>query len=281
MTSQRLKKTILLFVFCLWEEILASSNYIPVTALDKYGNSIQLKHAREAALRHGRLIVAARCDASRETVVVSISSPKLGQVSPFREGVLERLLLGDESPLFLACTGIKADATWLQTTMQQYSKRLWERYDVDKLSVHRISQAVSETLLSFMGFDRSLEYHDGIGSVIPKTSNSDNDQSSSWARPLGVQTLVVTSNSLLLVEPSGIASANLSHVAIGKESEAIQRALREQYASKAATTQELKDLLISIIRETVQGQASAKLIVEVVSEDGVNASATPLRPNAK
>jgi len=37
----------------------SSSYYTSMRSLDKFGNAIQLKHAREAALRHGRLVVAA------------------------------------------------------------------------------------------------------------------------------------------------------------------------------------------------------------------------------
>lgn len=274
MAALRLRAVVFLLLSLL-DIALSSSSYTPVTALDKYGNSIQLKHAREAASRHGRLIVAAR--SSREVVVVvSIYTPKLGQLttsSSSSPSVLQRLLLGDTS-LYLACTGVKADATWLVQTMRRYSIRLWERYDVANLTPTRISQAISQALLGFMGYDRSQEYHDGVTVGGADTKND------SWARPLGIQTLIVSPHSLILVEPSGIAQPDMEYVAVGKESAAIQRVLQERYRSDASA-EEIQELVINIIRETVEGQASAELVVEVVSKDGVEVSSVPLRPQAK
>jgi 20S proteasome alpha/beta subunit len=244
------------------------SSYTPVTALDKYGNSIQLKHAREAASRHGRLIVAAR--SSSEVVVVSVYTPKLGQITT-NSCVLQRLLLGDTS-VFLACTGVKADATWLLRTMRDYSVRLWERYDLEILGTRRISQAISQALLEFMGYNRNQEYHDGVS--LSKSGKNDD----AWARPLGIQTLLISPQSLTLVEPSGIAQSELSYVAVGKESAAIQRILREKYRPDLST-KEMQEILMEIIRETVEGQALAELVVEVVSKDGVEVSSVPLRPS--
>jgi 20S proteasome alpha/beta subunit len=276
MAALRLRAVVFLLL-ALLDIALSSSSYTPVTALDKYGNSIQLKHAREAASRHGRLIVAAR--SSREVVVVvSIYTPKLGQLttssSSSSSSVLQRLLLGDTS-LYLACTGVKADATWLVQTMRRYSIRLWERYDVANLTPTRISQAISQALLGFMGYDRSQEYHDGV--TVGVGADTKND---SWARPLGIQTLIVSPHSLILVEPSGIAQPDMEYVAVGKESAAIQRVLQERYRSDASA-EEIQELVINIIRETVEGQASAELVVEVVSKDGVEVSSVPLRPQAK
>lgn len=263
-------RAVVLLCLSLLDSAVSSSSYTPVTALDKYGNLIQLKHAREAASRHGRLIVAART--SREVVVVvSIYTPKLGQLTT-SSSVLQRLLLGDTS-LYLACTGVKADATWLLQTLRHYSTRLWERYDVANLAQTRIAQAVSQALLGFMGYDRSQEYHDGV------TVGGD-PRNDSWARPLGIQTLIVSSHSLTLVEPSGIAQPDMEYVAVGKESAAIQRVLQERYRPDASA-EDMQELVIDIIRETVEGQASAELVVEVVSKDGVEVSSVPLRRQAK
>jgi 20S proteasome alpha/beta subunit len=125
-----------------------------------------------------------------------------------------------------------------------------------------------------MGYDRSQEYHDGVTVGGADTKND------SWARPLGIQTLIVSPHSLILVEPSGIAQPDMEYVAVGKESAAIQRVLQERYRSDASA-EEIQELVINIIRETVEGQASAELVVEVVSKDGVEVSSVPLRPQAK
>jgi 20S proteasome alpha/beta subunit len=155
--------------------------------------------------------------------------------------------------------------------MRDYSVRLWERYDLEILGTRRISQAISQALLEFMGYNRNQEYHDGVS----LGSGKDDD---AWARPLGIQTLLISPQSVTLVEPSGIAQSELSYVAVGKESAAIQRVLREKYRPDFST-KEMQEILVEIIRETVEGQASAELVVEVVSKDGVEVSSVPLRPS--
>ena len=249
-----------------------SSLYTPVTALDKYGNSIQLQNARQAAVRHGRLVVAARSLHDDAIVVVSVQTPKLGkllQPNTTKPGVLQKLWTEDAA-CYLACTGVKADATWLVHTMRQYSKRLWDRYDVGDISQERMTQALSQTLLEFMGYNRAQEWNDGVKVGEDETS---------WGRPLGLQTIVISPSSpIVLVEPSGVTQS-LEYVAIGKESDAVMRALRERYTSNSATTmRELKDLLVDIIRQQIEGQRqSTELIVEAVSKEGVEVSSVPLR----
>lgn len=252
----------------------SQSSYTPVTALNKYGNSQQLQNARQAAARHGRLIVAARTS-SNKVIVVSVYTPKLGQLQS-KNGVLQPLWSSDNGT-FLACTGIKADATWLLKTARQYSKRLWDRYDVSSASQERTTRALSHTLLEFMGYNRAQEWSDG---VPVEQRGKDDDDEPSWARPLGIQTLIISpSFPIVFVEPSGVAQS-LDYVAVGKDSDAVMRALGERFPLKdEATEEEIKDMLVEIIRKTIEGvqKQSIDLIVEVASKDGVEVSLVPLQ----
>jgi hypothetical protein len=87
----------------------------------------------------------------------------------------------------------------------------------------RISQGISQALLEVMGYNRKTqEYHDGVSLRSGKNENT-------WARHLGIQILLVSFQSLTLVEPSEIAQSDLEFVAVGEEKAAIHRALREKY----------------------------------------------------
>ncbi len=155
----------ILFLFS--QRVTASSPYIPVTALDKFGNSVQLQNARQAAIRHGRLLVAAKFKES--IVVVSVDTPKLGHLSPNK--ILEPVW--SNSDTYLACTGIK-------------------------------------TLLEFMGYNRQAELSDGI------STPQEEKETTTWARPLGIQTLILTpSRPIVLVEPSGVSHEIVTRSSIG------------------------------------------------------------------
>lgn len=273
---------VLAFLLSLIQIVVLSSqsSYTPVTALDKYGHSIQLQNAREAAARHGRLIVAASTASNEETVVISVYTPKMGLLHHSKtDGVLQKLWTDEsknnDAPCHLACTGVKADATWLIQTMRQYAKRVWDRYDIASISQERMTQALSRTLVEFMGYNRAREWQDGVG-----VEKSGGDDASSWARPLGIQTLIISPSSpIVLVEPSGVAQTH-EYVAIGKDSSAVMRALRERFPSNAGacTVEELKELLMDVIQKTIEGQkSSTELIVEVVSKHGVEVSSVPLK----
>jgi len=64
--------------------------YVPVTALDDYGQSTQLKHAMESAIRHGTPVLACLCcnddddEKGDETAILvcSLQRPRLGVIAP-------------------------------------------------------------------------------------------------------------------------------------------------------------------------------------------------------
>jgi len=268
--------------FCLFlcGSVAASpSPYASVTALDKYGHSVQLRHAGRAASKFGRLVVAARSNSNENTVVVvSIRTPKPGIILPgnnSNHGVLQQVF--SDADLWMVCTGVKPDANWLLQQMRDYSKRIWERYDVAP-SQTRLADALSEALLNFMGYDRKVEWHDGAGPVII------NKDDQSWARPLGVSTLVVTPFSkIILVEASGVQHV-LRAYAIGRDSDLVNQQLKGKYKSDMRT-EEVKDLLVDVVRTALLKEANdaayspdkkVELVVEVVSAGGVKVDTIPL-----
>lgn len=255
----------------------SSGLYTSVTALDKYGNSVQLRHARESSSRYGTLIVAAR--SSTEVVVVSLFTPRPGVLTHSRS-VLERVSSIDPESTMMICTGVKADASWLVRLMREYSSRAWERYNVAP-SPSRVADALSEAFLSFMGYDRSLEWHDGVGPVIMDSGDED-DVSNQWARPLGVQALVVspTASHVVLVEPSGVQHTHLAY-AIGRESDSVNTQLMKRFKANL-DTQEVRDLLVEVVRNVMQDSSrrikdETQIVVEILSSQGVDLSCEPLQ----
>jgi 20S proteasome alpha/beta subunit len=254
---------------------LENGGYTSVTALDKYGNSVQIQHARAAASKHGRLVVAAVSSEDGMIVVVSVHQKKQGIVQDENSKRMAHRLLGLGSSSFMVCTGVKADSSWLVRAIRDYAKRVWDRFDVDEISQERYSLAISQALLEFMGYDRDQEQHDGVGKVVG--SSGDQDRRSSWARPLGVQVILATpsATALTVLEPSGIPFQTPAF-AMGKGSESVNEALQKRYDSKL-TVESLKEMLLEIVREVVFDKDEAsELVVEILSEGGSDIYCFPL-----
>lgn len=256
--------------------------------MDKFGNSQQLQHARQAATRHGRLLVAATFQDC--IVVISIETPKLGNVQTLQ--VLEPVWRTSSSSksggsttsscmnTYVACTGIKADATFVISTMRQYCKQLWEQTNIESISQERLTQVLSTILLEFMGYNRGAELSDGI---LSSQQQQQDETTTKWARPLGVQTLILTpSQPIVLVEPSGVAISYDTVCAIGKDSAQVMKLLKEYPLDNIETLEELQKLLVNAIRKEckrVEGKSShgAKITVHVMSKHGsVQVSSEPL-----
>ena len=232
-----------------------NSPYTSVASLDKYGNSVQLSHAREAVARHGTLVVAA---AFRDGIVAaSIYKPKLGIVDV--KPVLIHALSLYTPPLGIVVSGLKADARWLVETLRDYQRRNWESYDLENLSIRQSQHALSHALLTFMGYDRDKELHDGL--VV--------DPEQSWARPLGVSCMVVTvDSSILVIEPSGVTQKVYAY-AIGQGAKEVNEKLERLYEPNLSL-QEVKDMLVDITREFVKSVGvDAELLMEVLTRDRI------------
>jgi len=254
-------------------------SYVSVRALDHYGNAIQLGHAKEASQRYGRSVVVAVVEAyepknstkstpsgrseegqhePEDTEDIMSPSSFLMVVSLGNSPVLHPVQLpleaedDDSSSLLAMCfTGVKGDANWLLQQIQKHSADVWERYDTRVMSVPVVAHIVARLLGRFAAQPEKQEWQSSLG--LPGKHDRDDDKQSSWSRPLGVQTMILSLNShspqqpgLLIVEPSGrilnptarSKSGQVSIAAMGKASDKIQ------------------ERLLRLFRGTVQGERS-------------------------
>jgi 20S proteasome alpha/beta subunit len=263
------------------EEMMSS--YTSMRALDKFGTSVQLMHAREAAARYGRLVVAARChplsvsDAA-SVVVVSVGNHKMVRsitlpLSADRQTSDKKDNKGTNSGFVaICCTGVKSDADWLIRYMQRYAANVWERYDHHPMGTSALAHSISRLLGSYQDDDLEEEWQSAIGRQNKK--NAQDQLESPLSRPLGVQTLLLSTDSgrdepnLLLVEPTGrVFKAEttefFSFVTMGKQSDILnERLLR----STLKTPSELEKLLIREILETLSPSRNevTELLVETI-----------------
>ncbi|VEU44989.1 unnamed protein product [Pseudo-nitzschia multistriata] len=250
-----------------------SSSYVSVRALDNYGNAVQLSHAKEAAQRYGRSVVVAvvdivhdqnnnstgkqpeisRANEHKEHQTESVeefhSSSFLMVISLGNSPILHPIQLpleSDPTSLLAICfTGVKGDANWLLQQIQKYAADVWERYGTTVMSVPAVSHVVARLLGRFAAQPEDREWQSSLG--LPGKHDSDDDHQSSWSRPLGVQTMILSTGvqdvqkpKLLIVEPSGrvlnplarSASGCVSLAAMGKESDKIQARLSRLISGK-------------------------------------------------
>jgi len=256
-----------------------SPSYVSVRALDHYGNAIQLGHAKEAAHRYGRSVVVAVVevyDQKNSAEKISSRRPEeehhqeketkgkpppsssfLMVVSFGNSPILHPVQLpieakdsGSSSMLAMCFTGVKGDANWLLQQIQKYAADVWERYDTSAMSAPIVAHVVARLLGRFAAQPEKQEWHSSLG--LPGKQERDDDRQSSWSRPLGVQTMVLSLSShspksplsdisqkrlrepgLLIVEPSGVIlnpaarskSGQVSLGSMGKESEKMQARL--------------------------------------------------------
>lgn len=167
------------------------SPYSSVRALDKYGQTQQLTHAREAALK-GRKIIAA---SNGETTVV-VSKGKQPILHSINLPILESPNVQEKKWVVgICCSGIKGDASWLISQVQQYVGRVWERYNHHEIASPAIAHYISRLLGSFLQmYDLENEWQAGV-----------RREAAEWARPLGVQTMILSSSdpNILILDPSG------------------------------------------------------------------------------
>ncbi len=233
----------------------APDSYISVRALDHYGNAVQLSHAKEAARRYGRPVVVAVVqgipnEPSNNSTETKTDTEKgrdsfLMVVSLGTAPILHSLQLplhdADESdspaPMLAMCfTGVKGDANWLLQQLQQHVAGVWERYGISSISAPSIAHVVARLLGRFAGQSEKREWQSSLG--LPGKRDEDNRQSS-WSRPLGVQTMILSlgdsreNPGLLIVEPSGrilkpsvqSGSGKVSLGAMGRGSDKLQEQL--------------------------------------------------------
>lgn len=257
----------------------SSSPYTSIRALDEFGDTVQLKHAREAALRHGRLVVAA---ANREELLV-VSVGKRPLVSsltlPFPSN---DQTLGSQSrniTVAMCCTGVKSDADWLTRHMQGYISRVWERYDLPQIGISALAHWLARLLGSFQDDGVTDEWQSSIARRIPKGEELEY----SCSRPLGVQAMLLSTAALnssnkargnepamLLVETTGrvfrpFSTKFFSYVVAGKHSEKLKDALLRLRRHEVFP---LEDLLVREMLEVLVPSKNeiTDLVVERIGE---------------
>lgn len=220
-----------------------------VSALDKFGKSVQLQHAREAAFRHGTLVVATRSTKDKTVVVASIHGAK-------KPGIISHpQMVNALAPgMYLACSGIKADSKWFLEKLLDYQKRQWDVYD-RYASPDKLKPVISQIFLQFMGYERKKELTDMM--IFDKKNDI-------WGRPMGVMSLLLTPTSISLIDPSGIIQEQLAY-AIGKDSDQVNDEL-EKVLEPEMTTKEVKDMLKSMLTMSFKGKT---LLIETISAQGV------------
>jgi 20S proteasome alpha/beta subunit len=279
---------LLLVLFHTTATAAASSSYTAITALDKYGNSIQLQHAQQAAKMHGTPMVAAMAVDGIVVVSLALGTRRLGIITTDNSNVMQSLSLynnnnpnnnnNNNNNLAMICTGVKADAKWLIQNVREYQKRQWETYDLPTMNMHKCQEAISQLLLQFMGYSREKEFNDGM--VIDTDSDA---SSSSWSRPMGVQTLLLSSSSqshkqnICLMDPSGTV-IDCTAQAIGRHSADIHTKLEEsKYDSQNMSMDDVQELLVGIVRDVFDLDASANDIVveRLTSNNGIERQVGP------
>ena len=286
--------------------------YTPITALDQYGQSTQLRHAQLASSQYGSLTIIAIATTSKssssqirnddddhddgkgeeEQVIVCCTlpnptSPGLKRISKRSYQLIQPLShdLSSNPPVITAMvgSGMKPDIQFLTKTLREYARRIWERYDVTP-SVSRISQAMAQVCLSFMGYDLEDEIMDGVGPVIPIPS-SDEERREPMGRPLGVHALILgirdKKANMICVDPAGVQ--RFCNVwAMGKDGDAARKLLQDQW-TKRMTVNEVKEMMIKVVKEirfqdkvdeekTDDNEDDTVMPLEILSDYGVRFS---------
>jgi 20S proteasome alpha/beta subunit len=265
-----------------------TSSYVSVRTLDKFGNAKQVSYALEAAKRQGRTVIVAVVkgnsiasttsdgDATESTLsshsfVIAVSlgtTPILHslQITPPGETIC--------SFLAVCCTGIKADANWLIRQLQTFSATIWERYNIpsNMIATPTVAHVVARLMGRFAGYDETREWSSSVGLPGRTGDSNDNDdedsQSSRWARPLGIQTMIISTAAssaprLLQIDPSGriltpmaqTSSGIVSASVIGRDSDKIRSRLVKLFEGKdgkswevtSPTLEECEEWLVKIM----------------------------------
>jgi len=290
----------LLFVSCTASasDSALLTSYESVRSLDEYGNAVQIQHAQAAADQRGRLILALQRrrrhnDQNEPQVwVVSPAPQKSVHHRPPPNGgpFLLQAVTSPEPPTvirgsripssrtFLCCTGVQADAAWLLRQLREYGRNVAESYD--SYQPQSVAGAVSQLKRQFWGYNSNNKNgddddEDDDDNVVQWQSSALRRPETSWGRPLGVKSLVVSclddSICMQLVEPSGIVRSNNEVWAMGKNSELLwQELVKQEKSIDEMDDDALKLLLLQAFREVLSSNSdeSLQLQLEVVSLNG-------------
>ncbi|KAG7356796.1 TIP41-like family protein [Nitzschia inconspicua] len=275
-----------------------SSSYVSVRALDKFGNAKQVSHALEAAKRQGRPVIVAVVKCNGADDATALTGPRsstsetnepqsfLVAVSLGTAPILHSLQItapGDtvSTCLAMCCTGIKGDANWLVQQIQTFSASVWERYNIpsDQISTATIAHVVARLMIRFACYAEDREWNSNVGLPGVKSSNSkdedgqDNGASSKWSRPLGLQSMILSTASsatpgLLQIDPSGriltafaqSSSGRVLTAAMGRDSDKVQsrllklfendgKVVEQSWESTVPSLEQCQEMLVKILLE--------------------------------
>jgi len=259
-------------------EFQSAYEYVPITALDQYGQSTQLRHAQLASSRYGALTLAAMAtlppssstssstsshdNQEEETVIVCATLPNQSSAGlKSKSSTLLQIVAfdtsssahnpKDQSIVAMMGSGIKPDVQFVTSHIRDYSRRIWERYDVIPTS-HRLSRAVSELCRSFMGYDISEEIMDGVGPVLLQSDGEEDENSEPMARPLGVQMLIMGIHKQQAVDMVSVDAAGVQtpcyYWAMGRDGDEAYKLLQERW-EEGITVEELKKVMTKICKD--------------------------------
>jgi 20S proteasome alpha/beta subunit len=264
--------------------------YQSAVALDEYGNSVQLRNARECSLRYGLPIIAAVSTVDQSIVVCSLhpqSTAAGGNMIPSRSDIprVVHVIASEDveeednnssdsirreacQTIFcptitaLVCSGLKADAALLRTILRERSRRLWERYDILPSPPH-IADASTQIFLSFFQYNRNREVNDEAG-PIDSTNPDDNSSPRNFemSRPFGLHILVLGIRQhqhppiIISVDSSGIQRYHPNFIAIGKRSREANEKLKKLW-KKDLNIQQIREICCSVLTEFKQDEKDA------------------------
>lgn len=248
---------LVVLAFCSYLTAGKSTSYTSVHAFDKYGHSDQLENAKEAACR-GRLVVAGQ-SSTNEIVVVSLGTIGRPIVHPVTIPVQDFESGATDGIVAICCTGVMGDATWVIQQVQNHAKRIWERYN-HQMSAATVAHLVGRLLGYFQRNNVDQEWQSSVGR-----------KEAECARPLGIQTMVLSQDSpILIVEVSGRVKSKkftrngVAIRAIGKDHQLIEEKLRSMeldIPDKSA----LEKFLIGLVLDGAPRGNIVEVLVEVVS----------------
>ena len=268
-----------------------SQAYIPVAALDEYGQSSQLRNALLASSKHGKLVIAAISEPSESEKQLSPSivvcsffdnSKNLGVINhDIPKSLINVICKGDDdcdcSYTALVCSGFKSDTILLVKLLREYAQRVWDYYDIVAGS-GRVAEALAEIKLTCMGYNVEDEVTDGAGSVIL-------DSEFSMARPFGVSSFVLGIDalqkykraSLITVDPSGVMEEWKAN-ALGRHSDEARKMLECRW-SPGMSAKEVRDMCVAIIQKIyleLDESIKGSIFCETLTDGGVEKHIFPL-----
>ena len=232
------------------------STYQSIRALDKDGQSVQLKHASQAASQQGTFILAVKHANNHTIHIISVAS----QPSYQRQRPLE-LVHRITPTTFLLCSGVQADARWLVETLRQMHKHMKLQYGS---SGAKWAQRLASLYRAvFWGVPEEQGNHQKNN----KWQHMQGLELKRWGRPLGVQSILIETNQLYALEPSGVivepdedSEEENQIVAIGRYSQDILR----QWRTSSSSTKAQESLLAEQLKVVCDGILPRGTVLSIV-----------------